>query len=347
MTFFFYFIKFFKKGCKIMKFAFTADLHLKVWNDKIIDENGIPLKLKEILNCFRQICQHCKHNQIENIIIGGDVNDLKNIVHYKSFVLLKEIIEEYDKIHFYIIHGNHDSAGKEDLYSAIQLLNGPSNVTTFVEKSIIDDIVFIPWSGNMVDEILECEPKKILISHFGLNEAQLSSGISIKTNIKINNLKKFDLVLLGHYHRPQQLANVYYVGSPIQLNRGEADEEKRFLVVNSETLEVESHKTMGYRKYFNIVLESKEELDEKINDIKELQKEGMITIKNKIKDLDLQELHISEDVRVINEVEEEYQLRGITSDMKITEQMKKYLEIQKIPEDQHQEYIDVFLEIVK
>jgi len=95
------------------------------------------------------------------------------------------------------------------------------------------------------------------------------------------------------------------------------------------------------------VLESKEELDEKINDIKELQKEGMITIKNKIKDLDLQELHISEDVRVINEVEEEYQLRGITSDMKITEQMKKYLEIQKIPEDQHQEYIDVFLEIVK
>lgn len=328
-----------------MKFAFTADLHLKMWNDKIIDEDGIPLKLKEILNCFTQICEYCVSNRIENVVIGGDVNDLKNIVHYKSFVLLKQIIERYSKIHFYVIHGNHDSAGREDLHSAIQLLDGPENVSTFVTKTILEDIIFLPWSGNLVDELMECEPGKILVSHFGLNEAQLSSGISIRTNIRLNHLKKFDLVLLGHYHKPQELGNVYYVGSPIQLTRGEADEKKRFLVVDTETLDVKSYQTTGYRKYFNVVLESKDELDEKIKQIEELGKEGLVTIKNKVKDLDINELQISDDIRVINDVEEEFQLRGITSDMKLVDQMKRYLEIQKVPNDQHQEYIETFLEI--
>jgi len=329
-----------------MKFVFTADLHLKMWNDNIVDEYSNPLKLNEILNSFKQMCDYCVKNNIENLVIGGDVNDLKNIVHYRPFVMLKEIIEQYNKIHFYILHGNHDSAGREDLYSAIQLLDGPSNVSTFVKNTEIDNILFVPWSGGIAKEIYETEPSKILISHFGLNEAQLSSGISIKTNIKLNDLRKFDLVLLGHYHKPQKLGNVYYVGSPIQLNKGEADEVKRFLVVDSETLEIESIETKGYRKYFNVILEDKNELEEKIEEIKELQKDGFVTIKNKIKELKIQDLNF-EGVRIINDVDEEYQLRGITSDMKIVDQLKRYLEIQKIEKTEHEEYINTFLEIQK
>ena len=329
-----------------MKFAFTADLHLKMWNDKFFDAERTPLKLTEILNSVKQMCDYCMKNKIENVIIGGDVNDLKQIVHYRSFVMLKEILEHYYNLHFFVIHGNHDSAGREDLYSSIQLLDGPSNVSTFVEKTIIEDITFLPWSGNVAEEVYNCEPNKILISHFGINEAQLSSGISVKTNIKLNDLKKFDLVLLGHYHKPQQVGNVYYVGSPIQLNRGEANEEKRFLVVDTETLEVKSIETTGYRKNYNIIIESSDEIEEKLEQAKELQKDGIVTIKNKVKELEVEKIEI-EGVRIINDVEGEYQMRGITSEMKITDQLKRYLEIQKVPENEHNEYIDTFLEIQK
>jgi DNA repair exonuclease SbcCD nuclease subunit len=48
-------------------------------------------------------------------------------------------------------------------------------------------------------------------------------------------LKKYKLIFSGHVHKPQQIGNVVYVGSMYQTDFGEADEQKRFCVLDPDT----------------------------------------------------------------------------------------------------------------
>lgn len=326
-----------------MKFLATADLHVKVWTDKLYDENGHPMKLIETLNAFDQMCQYGVKNDIKNVIIAGDVNDLKNIVHYKSFVMLKNLISRYQDIKFYIISGNHDEASREDMLSAIQLLDGPDNVITIVKNPmVIDDITFIPWSSNVLDNIRKCEGNNILISHFGLNEAMVNSGLSIRSKIGLKDVQKFNTVILGHYHLPQTIENVWYTGNLIQKDYGEAGEEKRFLVVDSDNGTIDSIPTYGYRKYFNIEINDKTEIDNIIEEVSKLKKDGnYITIRNKT-DSDI----TIDDVKIVTDYNDTSINRGITTSMSISEQLKKYLVINNIPEDRHEEYLSSIINIL-
>ena len=324
-----------------MKFICTADIHLKRWDDKKFTDSGIPLRLEEILNAFENMCKYALENGISNIKIAGDINHLKNVVHVDAFVLFQKLLENYTGIFFDILHGNHDSAPGTDIRSAIELFKGIPNVRVITEELREEGISYIPFSNNMVEQIDNSEPNKILISHMGLGDAQLSSGASIKERIGSNNLRKFDLVLLGHYHKPQQLNHVYYVGSPIQMRRDEAGEEKRFLVVDTETLKVESIPTTGYRTYHELIIEKQEDVETIVEQAKVLQSEGnYVRVRRKTQD----KISVPKDIVIIDDYQEEYQNRGLTTSMALTEQMKKYLEISRIPEAEWQEYIDVFLE---
>ena len=116
------------------------------------------------------------------------------------------------------------------------------------------------------------------INSFGLNEGILNSGMSIIADIGIPQLVgKYDCVLLGHYHKPQEIIRediqLYYVGSPIQIDWGEKNEEKRFLVVDSDNGGITSVQTEGYTKYceFTITPENSEEL---VKEAKKLKEEG-------------------------------------------------------------------------
>jgi len=322
-----------------MKIITVADLHLKLWNDKQIGDDGIPLKLTETLNVFEDICIYAKENGIPEINILGDINDLKNIVHARAFVLFQQILEKYSDIHFIILHGNHDSSTKIEQQSAIQLLDGLSNVTTIIEPTVIDQKTYIPHSGNLVDHIVEAEPNKIMFGHLGLSDATVASGISIRTRISSNDLKKFDLVVLGHYHNHQQVGHVYYTGSLIQLRRDEAGNLKRFLVIDTDTLEIESIPTKGYRKYQELIIEREEDIEEVLKQSKEYTEAGdYVRVHNQVKELPKDAF---DGISVVDEVVEDYQIRGITTAMTIVDQMKKYLEVQGIPENQYQHYLDI------
>lgn len=321
-----------------MRFLVTADVHLKMWSDKLFDEFGIPMKLNESLFVFDNMCKYATENGIKNLFVAGDVNDLKNVVHYKSFVLLKKIIEKYNNLMFYILSGNHDEASREDIMSAIQLLDGPSNVKTIVKDPVeIENITIIPWTNNVLESLKEAKENKILISHFGINEAKVNSGMSIRSKIGLKDLKKFDLVLLGHYHYPQNIENVYYVGSSIQLRKSEAGEDKRFLIVDSDTLDVTSVLTEGYRKYYNFDIDDESKKDSILKECKSLSDEGhYITIRNKL------ETPIEyEGIQIIHEYEKEECVRGITTSMPIEEQFKKYMAIMDIPEKERDNYLKI------
>ena len=333
-----------------MKVLFTADTHVKLWSDREFDEDGIPKRLSEIFSVLESMCQHAITNGIEKMIIGGDTNDTKGIVHVRAFVLLRSLIKKYPQITFIFLHGNHDASDKDASESAINLLDELSNVEVILERTKIDNMVFVPYSSHIVEDIIDSvndnsdDEDQILVSHFGLSDATLSNGISLKTKISSEDLKKFKLVLLGHYHKPQNINHVWYVGSPIPLKRDEHGESKRFLIVDTETFEVESIPTTGYRRYYEFIIDDAEKVEEIFKEAAELKEAGhFVTIRSNIKEIPTE---LAEQMTVIDEYEEDYQLRGITTGMSIAAQMEKYLEIERIPENEMEEFMNVGSEVL-
>lgn len=334
------------------KFIFTADIHLKDWTDKEYMDDGTPRKLQEILDAFESMCEYATSNGIDTIVIGGDVNDTKNVASVNGFIKLQNLMTRYDKIRFMITHGNHDLVGNIKESSSIQLLNGPTNIETYVDPYIEDNVVFLPYSHHVLDMIQDVyenhDDVKIMIGHLGLSEATLSSGISLRTSIQASAFTGFKLVLLGHYHKPQHLqqgdTDIYYVGSPIPLRRDEWQEEKRFLVVDPETYEVESIPIEGYRKYYQFVLDEDCNMDIVLKEIEERRSQGHhVIVRNKLAVIPDNITQYAGDVKIVNEYQEEYQIRGINSNMELSVQLKKYLEYKQIAPGDHSKYIDVIL----
>ena len=324
-----------------MKFAFTADIHLSGYsNDKIV--NQLPERLNSLKNVLYQIADYCIENDIYTIVIGGDILHGKSIIHALAQSIMLEYFRDYtDKLEFIIIDGNHDMSGKgKDAISALKSLDNEPNVIRYEEPTMVDDVYFVPWSFDMVESIKN-NSAKFLISHFGLNEGILNSGTSITADIGIPQLReKYKYVLLGHYHQPQRLRDneidIYYVGSPIQIDWGEKNEEKRFLVVDTETEEITSIPTQGYTKYieYSITNENKTEV---IEEAKKLQNEGHFVKLVKTEKLDTSKLE--SDFVVVDKTDRDITNRGIDSSMTMDEKMKKFLEIKEIPEDQIDEYM--------
>jgi DNA repair exonuclease SbcCD nuclease subunit len=334
-----------------MEFIFTADWHLSGYlQDRIVKESNLPERLDSIKRVMYQIADFAIKNKIKYIVVGGDSLHNKSIIYTDAQSVLLDYFRNYKELIFYIIDGNHDFGSRgENPNSALKSVDSESNVIRIVspQKIFNETVLLVPYSSTMISEIKN-NSCKYLISHFGLNEAQLNSGISLVADLGIKDLKnKYKYVLLGHYHSPQDLSSdgieIKYVGSPIQRDWGEKNEEKRFLVVDTEKDTIKSIPTTGYKKHFEfqITSENKEEILKVVTELKDEGHEIKL-IKSEVFDTD----DLPGDFRIIEKIDKDITNRGINSLMSMDEKIAKYLQIKDISEDQIEGYKKVGIEIV-
>ena len=338
-----------------MRFAFIADIHLSRYGqDKIEDQTNLPERLHSIRSALYEVAKYCVENDIRVVVIGGDLLHGKSIIYAIAQEIMIQYFKDFeDLIIFYVIDGNHDLSGKgEDVVSALRPLETINNVRwiPFNETWRHDehDILYVPYSKGLPD-IIKKNKARILISHFGLSEGILNSGMSIISDVSMNDLKgKYELVLLGHYHKPQEIikngVTLYYVGSLIQLDWGEREDEKRFLVVDTDTLNVDSIPITEYRKHVQIEITA-DNKDEAIKAAQAAKASGdhvKVIMKETV---DLTE--IKGEFNVIDKTDRDITDRGITSNMSTEDKLKRYLEIKEIPEDKHELYMSVAMEIIR
>lgn len=340
-----------------MKLAVTGDIHFSAYaQDTTID--GLPERLGSIKNSLDGMVEECIKRKINTIAIAGDLTHNKSIIHTTAQNVMLEFFEKYERsdLHFYVIDGNHDLSSKgSEAVSSLRSLEHFRNVRWISYQSKgeavhqIDDgrLAFIPFFPGM-DTYIKKTKADVLISHFGLNEGMLSSGISIQSSIKAKDLKKYKLVVLGHYHLPQAMlyhsTYIYYVGSPVQLDWGEKNEEKRFLIIDTESPEdVESVLTGGYKKYMEFQIDASNK-DKTLSEVKVLRDEG-----HHIKLVTSEKLDLDPDMKNINIVdnsEEDITNRGITAGMTEIDKNTKYLDIKEVSAEDREEYLNVAKEIM-
>jgi len=333
-----------------MKFAFSADWHMSAYSQDNIDKKTrLPRTLNDIVKAIRNMLDYCVANEINRVDLGGDSLHGKSIIYAIALSCLIDIFREYKSIHFVVIDGNHDLSGKgKDAVSALKCIDKEPNVDRVTKDFLkLGDVLYVPNSYNMIKTIKN-NKARYLISHFGLNEAKLSSGISVVSDISLKDLEgKYDRVYLGHYHLPQEIKKdniqLYYVGSPIQLDWGEKHEDKRFLVIDTENGDTESILTEGYRKYYSIPL-TLENKDSALKEAKKLQEEGHSVRVEKIEKVDLSD--VSDEFKIVDRVEKDISNRGINSSMSERDKLNKFLEIKEVPVEKREKYLKVALDLI-
>ena len=333
-----------------MRFVFTADWHLSRYGqDKVEDTTNLPDRLHSTKNAIYNMADYCRENEIDTMIIGGDLLHGKSVIYAVAQNILLDFFRDNQDLQFIVLDGNHDLSGKGTaVISALKSIDNEPNVSRIQGLfTKINDILIVPYSHKMI-EIIKGSTAPYLISHFGLNEGVLNSGLSIIADIGLNSLiDKYKAVLLGHYHKPQEIVRedieVYYVGSPIQLDWGEKHEEKRFLDVDTDQGTITSVKTEGYRRYHEFELRN-DNKDDVVAQARKLIKEGHHVNIKRVEEVDTRD--IAGDLRIIDRVEKDITDRGISSSMSEVDRLRRYCEIKGIPEDEMDEHLNEALAII-
>ncbi len=261
------------------KLFITGDVHLNEWDEfSTILPNGINSRLQVGIDSIVQIAEAAKD---EVLIIAGDLFHTREelsvqvlfrageVIRYAS-LMCKEVI---------ILVGNHDQHLKDGRVHSLGTFES-ANVRVIDKPGVYNvsdfgEVLFMPYMNDYEEFSKEYynlterfSGKGLSILHadivgFEMNSGFLSTkGISPQFTLNAGrDTNSISLCISGHYHKPQKFGdlNVYYVGSPYQMDRSEAGHEKRYLVV-SEDLTVESILMKGLPVFRKVSLKEASEL---------------------------------------------------------------------------------------
>lgn len=217
-----------------------SDLHINLWS-KFNEDN------QRTMNHFKVLEKMAKLSEKYQVptIFGGDLfHKPENMGQEFAHIVQREFynLQRY-RWEMWAISGNHD------LNQVNTLKNMKSSWMTYfsryhswlkslddISQKLNDNIVihglpYIDHNEGMMEYLkgwdLLSRYKHILLIHSDYPGAKDTDGriIDSSENINVEFLeKKFDLILCGHIHKPQQISNkVFMIGAPLQQRRTDKD----------------------------------------------------------------------------------------------------------------------------
>lgn len=255
--------------------------------DIMLIVNDVHLRLDNIdtvMDIMLQAAEKALSLSLSTVYVAGDFFDTRASQKLAVLKAFGEILDMYEEIGvgLVMIHGNHDLSSYSDTYSWISPFKEHKSLRLISEPEELKNIggvtvSFLPFQDEdmMIKSIDSMSEADILIAHFELN-GSISNGIAAKDRaISVSMLKKFGMVLLGHYHDSHYVAdNVFHMPSAYQRNFAE-DSKKGFTVVSSD-MSIR-HEQSVFRPFKTVTLNVDEDIAE---DTRKLIKEANNNDKN-------------------------------------------------------------------
>lgn len=229
----------------------------------------VTLQHYRVTRFFQDMARIYKEHRCEGIIDLGDTTDDRSSIPITTVEVLGAGIAELENGEHWKLTGNHEQYLRDTTINNRRLFEHRFNVVDNRQIQMMGDwcAYFVSYPANYTEltEWLLREGKKqrcpkILFGHFQVEGAYFQNAKAL-TGVPLTALEAFDLVLLGHIHLPQSLTKrIHYVGSPFQQDWGEAGQQKRVAVVNTDTLKVEWVPLTGYPEYRQVTLAEFEKL---------------------------------------------------------------------------------------
>ena len=191
-----------------MKIIHCSDLHLDSKMETNLDKEKARERKNEILITFENMINYARENDVNIIIIAGDLFDKKNITAKAKKTVRNSIISN-SEIDFIYLKGNHDEAGfldeDEELPQNLKTFNSYNWTTYNYDNLTISGIEF----GNIENYeiynslILEKNKINIVIMHGQESETDVKDKAEI-INLRALKNKNIDYLALGHIHTYKQ-----------------------------------------------------------------------------------------------------------------------------------------------
>lgn len=260
-----------------MKFVVCSDLHLGGSHYRKHDQDTLNVYMLNNFNNFKYIVDYCSINDIDFMVIPGDVFDRSNVSTYALYESKKlfDKAKEHLPLGVYAVKGNHDKSDILDKkgFTAIDLLDINSYHTSGTDK--IDDInfVFVPWGEQIDTDLIDHNAKyNILVTHAYPKDyfAYLrSSDDEAEDVLKPEIATQFDMVLTGHYHSTDEfiINNTKFINpgsiSPSTSTKGH---EPCFFIVDTNDL---SYQRINIPNAMKIIYAETKNIDEYLNNIQD------------------------------------------------------------------------------
>lgn len=317
-------------------------------------------RLQHCLDALEWVLHTAQKENINDIVFCGDLfHDREKIdvyTYFKTFELFEKYLQGDRKL--WLLIGNHDMyhASKHEVTS-VKPLGSIKNVTVVDRVCTLQiadhDLSFLPYTHNPIEDLTKLQNKskfKILFGHCAVDGAIWNTIYNTVAEVAIENdnemikvgpeiFDDWDQVFLGHYHAEQRLTDtVEYVGSPLEMNFGEAFQKKHIIIYDLKT-----HKKTYVENTFSPkhVICDQEELGQHklgnnfvrvaVNDASdvlelknELKNNGAATVQFTIKDRKAEDSKIIENAKLVMKDEKQMLLKYAES-IDLTGKDKDYL----------------------
>lgn len=248
-----------------LKFLAFADLHNHNYSQfATVLPGGINSRLADCLSILEQIKSYGEKEKILKVLFLGDLFNSRSKVAIDVYCMVYDMLEEFYHAGFelFFIVGNHDQCLKSGEFHSIRPLSGTVSMVIDRPRYISALGVYaVPYVDGLEDRRISIKAglntkATMLAVHTPVSGAKVGPAeLALGAELKLTDLQsdKYKLVLLGHYHRAQKLAeNVFYLGSPLQLNLGERNDGlKGFWEVDTEDYSMKQIPTK-YPKFVEI-----------------------------------------------------------------------------------------------
>lgn len=203
---------------------------------------NISDRFQEQLDVLEQVFTIAREKSAD-VVFGGDLFHKRGAVDVRIFNRVFNVIGSNPDIRTILVRGNHDSyTNSLDTDSSLDTFQSLPNVEVITSPRSIemgsytlhglpygDEVVEMKtWINNTVATMKDT--KNILVAHIGVDGATTGKGshrLEGAFSVADLHTDKFDYVLLGHYHKRQELtANCVYGGNTIQTSFSDEGQDK-------------------------------------------------------------------------------------------------------------------------
>lgn len=241
------------------KVAILGDTHFGVRSDSL-DFHNYFKKFYDVI-FFPYLIKH----NIKQVFQLGDLFDRRKFINYSSLFFCRKYFFDHLKengIELHTLIGNHDIYYRNTLAvnSPELVLKDYDNIKVYSESATVDvdgiSIDVIPWicsdNEERIFDFIKNSKSEICFGHFEIDGFAMDRGNIHHGGLDRKELKRYDIVLSGHFHHKSSSDNITYVGTPYEMTWSDYNDPRGFHVLDTNTRELEfvSNNHVMFNKVF-------------------------------------------------------------------------------------------------
>ena len=258
-----------------MKVLIFSDLHLHNWPYGSTLVDGMNSRLMDGFNVMVQIARYINEYPVDACVFGGDLfhthGKIDSAVLKVAYEGMERIVQHLARpCDMYMLVGNHDTSDKSMKVHNLHWMeamglnvvgccvggahngfNGLPRELSFLSYTEDKDQIkqFFKEAAEKVGTSLGTENGIVCFMHQGIAEVPMGSGFLIDEIFTLDMIPdEVKHVYTGHYHTHTRVSDkATVIGSTMQLNWSDEGETKGFLIVDTETGEIEQIESVAPR----------------------------------------------------------------------------------------------------